>query len=190
MRRTLAIALALVAMPLAAPAQGFPDSAALLAAQRSAMAALASMDGVWRGPAWTLLPSGEKREMTQTERIGPMLGGSIKVIEGRSYSADGSSGFNAFAIVAFDPASKRYTLHSHAQGHAGTFSLTPTATGYAWEIPAGPATIRYTVTITGNDWVEVGDRVMPDKEPQRFFEMRLKRIGDTTWPAGDPVAPK
>ena len=43
------------------------------------------MDGTWRGPAWTLLPSGEKHELTQTERVGSMLDGSIKVIEGRGY---------------------------------------------------------------------------------------------------------
>lgn len=33
--------------------QGRPDPAALLAAQKEAMAPLAFMDGVWRGPAWT-----------------------------------------------------------------------------------------------------------------------------------------
>src|SRR5262245_24759201 len=69
----------------AASAQGRPDPAALLAAQREAMAPLAFMDGVWRGPAWTILPSGEKHNVTQTERIGPFLDGSVKVIEGRGY---------------------------------------------------------------------------------------------------------
>ena len=39
------------------------------------------MDGVWRGPSWTILPSGEKHVGTQTERIGPFLDGSVKVIE-------------------------------------------------------------------------------------------------------------
>ena len=47
-----------------AVAQGRPDSQALLAAQRKALARLAFMDGVWRGPAWTGLPSGEKRAVT------------------------------------------------------------------------------------------------------------------------------
>src|SRR5947207_14169157 len=60
----------------AASAQGRPDAAALIAAQREAMEPLAYMDGVWRGPAKTTLPSGETRAVTQTERIGPVLGGS------------------------------------------------------------------------------------------------------------------
>jgi len=52
-----------------------PDPATQIAAQREAMAPLAFMDGVWRGPAWTILPSGEKHNITQTERIGPFLDG-------------------------------------------------------------------------------------------------------------------
>src|SRR5215831_587277 len=63
-------------------AQGPPDPAATIAAQRDALRVFASLDGVWRGPAWTLLPSGEKHTVTQTERIGPFLDGSVKVVEG------------------------------------------------------------------------------------------------------------
>ena len=84
-----------------ASAQGRPDSAALIAAQRDAMARFSYMDGVWRGPAWTILPSGEKHNVTQTERIGPFLDGSVKVIEGRGYGADGKVSFNAFGIISF-----------------------------------------------------------------------------------------
>ena len=77
-----------------------------------------------------------------------------------------------------------------AQGFHGDFVITPTADGYVWEIPAGPTTIRYTAVIKDGKWREVGDRIMPDKEPARFFEMNLKRVGDTTWPAGGAIPPK
>ena len=60
--------------PPSALAQRPPDPAALLAAQSDSMLRLAFMDGAWRGTARTLLPSGEKREVTQTERVGPFLG--------------------------------------------------------------------------------------------------------------------
>jgi hypothetical protein len=75
-------------------------------------------------------------------------------------------------------------------GQVGDFPLTPTADGYFWEIPAGPMTIRYTCTIKEATWHEVGDRIVAGKEPVRFFEMTLKRIGDTTWPAGGSIPPK
>ena len=177
-------------LPAMALAQGRPDAAAVIAAQREAMGKLAFMDGVWRGPASTLRPSGEKHEVTQTERIGPFLGGSIKVIEGRGYDAEGKVTFNAFGIVSFDPAKSAYTMHSHAMGSVGDFALTPKADGFVWEIPAGPMTIRYTATVTDSTWREVGDRVLPGKEPARFFEMNLKRVGDTDWPAAGAIPMK
>jgi hypothetical protein len=40
-----------------------------------------------------------------------------------------------------------------------------------WSIPAGPATIRYTAVIRNGVRKKVGDRVMPGKDPVRFFEM-------------------
>jgi len=170
--------------------QGRQDPVTLIAAQREAMQRLAVMDGVWRGPAWTILPSGEKHTITQTERIGPFLDGSVKVIEGRGYDPDGKVTFNAFGTISYNPATRVYTLHSYAQGQVGDFVLTPTADGYVWEIPAGSMTIRYTAVSKDGAWREVGDRIMPGKEPVRFFEMNLKRIGDTNWPAGGAVSPK
>ena len=172
----------------AALAQVPGDPAPLLAAQREAMKPLAAMDGVWRGPAWTMLPSGEKRTVVQTERIGPFLGGTVKVMEGRGYRDDGSVGFNALGIVSYDPAKKAYNLHSYALGHSGDFAFRPTADGYTWEIPQGPnARIRYTATIKDDTLTEVGDRIVEGREPLRFFEMKLKRVGDSDWPETRPV---
>ena len=167
-----------------------PDPATIISAQREAMKAFAAMDGVWRGPAWTILPSGQKHNITQTERIGPFLDGSIKVIEGRGYNEDGTVGFNAFGIISYNPATKVYTIHSHAQGMVGDFVITPTADGYTWEIPAGPMTIHYTAVIKDGTLKEVGDRIMPGKDPVRFFEMNLKRVGDTDWPGAGAVPAK
>ena len=171
-------------------AQGRPNPAVLIAAQREAMAVFAAMDGVWRGPAWTILPSGEKHSITQTERIGPFLDGSVKVIEGRGYDAEGKVSFNAFGTISYNATTRAYTLHSHAMGNVGDFAITPTANGYVWEIPAGPMTIRYTAMIKGDNFREVGDQIQPGKEPVRFFEMTLKRIGDTKWPAEGAVSQK
>jgi len=170
--------------------QGRQDPATLIAAQRDALQRFAILDGVWRGPAWTILPSGEKRTVTQTERIGPFLDGSVRVIEGRGYDADGRVTFNAFGTISYNPGTRVYTLHSYAQGQVGDFVFTPTADGYVWEIPAGPMTIRYTAVIKDGTLKEVGDRIVPDKEPVRFFEMNLKRIGDTNWPAAGAISPK
>jgi hypothetical protein len=165
-----------------------PDPTATIAAQKEAMSKLAMMDGVWRGRAATTLPNGQKHEITQTERVGPFLDGSLKIVEGRGYSDDGKVSFNALGVMSYDVAKKAYSTQNYAMGHAGTFPLTVTADGFIWEIAAGPATIRYTATFKDNTWREVGDRIEPGKEPVRFFEMSLKRVGDSSWPAAGAIS--
>lgn len=178
------------ALSSVASAQTPANPAALMAEQKTALEKFARMDGVWRGPAWTILPSGEKHNITQTERIGPFLDGSIKVIEGRGYEADGRVSFNAFGVISYSAETKGYRMRSHAQGRYGDFAIVPTDDGYMWEVPAGPMTIRYTAVIKDGVLKEVGDRIMPGKEPVRFFEMTLNRIGNTDWPAGNAVPAK
>jgi len=186
--RLRALTLALLVLPLAPAAAQSADPQAI-AAEREAMARFSWMDGIWRGPATTQSPSGP-HSVTQTERIGPMLGGDIVVIEGRGYNADGSTGFNAFGIISFDPRAQKYELRSYAQGQAGTFELKLTDDGGVWEVPAGPdAIIRFTTTVRDRRWREVGEYIARGKPPVQTFEMNLTRVGDTDWPLTSPISP-
>ena len=183
-----AAALVLSLLPLAEANAQVADPA-MITAEQQAIAKFAWMDGTWRGPATTKTPSGD-HEVMQTERIGSMLGGTLKVIEGKGFNADGSTGFNAFAVISFDPGTKKYTFRSYAQGRVGTFAIAPQGTGYVWEIPAGGMTIRYTATVENGLWREVGDRIVPGQPAQRFFEMTLTRVADTKWPSTGGLGPK
>jgi len=185
-----ALALGIAAEATHGSAQERPDPAAILAAQRAAMATFAFMDGAWRGPATTVLPSGDKHTITQTERIGPFLDGAVKMIEGRGYEPDGRTSFNALGIISYNVAAKSWSMRSYAMGFAGDFPVQRTADGFSWEIPAGPATIRYSAIVRDGVWHEVGDRVAAGQPPVRFFEMKLTRVGDSDWPAAGAVAPK
>jgi hypothetical protein len=156
--------------------------------QRQAMQALSWMDGEWVGEA-TLFMGPNRQAHPHTERIGPMLGGSIKVIEGRSVGPDGAVGFNAFAVVSWDDAEDRYVMRSYANGQAADFPLEARADGFSWTIPNRGGEVRYVTTFKDGEWVEVGDFVMPGREPMRVIELRLRRRGDTSWPAADPVVP-
>jgi hypothetical protein len=189
MRVRLILAAALMASPVtmlaaqSAPA-GAPvsrDPAAMVKAEAEAMARLKFMDGAWRGPAVTQTRGGERR-VTQTERIGPMLGGTIKVIEGRGFSDGQNVGFNAFGVVSYDPQKQAYEFRSYAQGYAGTFPFEATPTGYVWSTPAAGGSVRYTATITATTWNEVGDLIVEGQPTRRIFEMNLKRIGNSDWP--------
>ena len=188
--RPVFVATMIAVSSLPALAQTPPDPRALIAEQRTALTKFARMDGVWRGPGWTILPSSEKHSITQTERVGLFLDGSIRVVEGRGYEPDGRVGFNAFGVISYSSETKAYRFRSYAQGRYGEFAIVPTDDGYVWELPLGSMTIRYTATITDGTFKEVGDRIVSGKEPVRMFEMTLTRVGDTDWPTGIPVPPK
>jgi hypothetical protein len=167
-----------------------PATQTLIAAQKAAMAKVSMLDGQWRGPASMTLPDGTAHKFTQTERIGPMQDGSLRVIEGRSYDDNRRIVFNAFAVISFDPASQDCTMHSHAQGRSGDFKFTPTADGYHWKIPAGPTTMRYTAVIKDGHFSETGERIVPAQLPVKFFNMELTRLADSAWPGANLVQPK
>lgn len=181
----------LAPMAMAAPvmAQGAYDPAPRIAAQKEAMRAFDFLDGEWRGPAKTQLTDGSWHTITQTERVGSLLDGTVKVIEGRGYEADGGVSFNAFAVISYDPDRKAYSMRSYAAGRAGDYAIAPTAAGFTWDIPAGPnMTIHYEATVKDGVWTEVGTRVFKGGgEPVKFIELSVTRLGDTAWPAGGVV---
>lgn len=185
-----AISCALALAPPASSAAGAPASAPLLAAQRQAMQALGAFDGTWRGRARIVLPDGKEVVITQTERVGSFLGETVKVIEGRGYAEDGSSPFNAFAVISYSPQSGKYNFRSYAQGYSGDFPLELRPDGFSWSIKAGPATLRYTATVKDGLWTEIGERITEGQAPVKTFEMSLRRIGNTDWPAAGAVPAK
>ena len=170
------------------------DTGAVFEAQRAAMLPLAMLDGTWRGTSTYYRPGGGTFVSPHTERIGPFLDGTVKVIEGRSYKPDGSVAFNAFAILSFDPATRAYNFRSYAMGHANDFPFQATPDGFTWETSrdteAGTVTTRYTTVIEDGTWHEVGERHVPGKPPVRFLELNLKRVGDTDWPAAGAIGPE
>lgn len=190
MIRTVLVASAAAVLLSAAVATAqVPAQPAGTEAQRQAVSALDFMDGEWRGEA-VVNHGGGPITLTQTERVGSMLGGSIKVIEGRGYAADGSTQFNAMAVVSWNEREGRYGFRSWANGFTGDYKFERTEDGFRWEVPAGPnARIVYVATIKNGVWHEVGDYVAEGQPPRRMIEMRLRRLGDSGWPTGGAVDP-
>jgi hypothetical protein len=129
--------------------------------------------------------------ITQTERIGPFLGDSVRVIEGRGYDARGESVFNAFGIISYDPVRRAFSIRTYAMGYAGDYPLTVRPDGFSWSHPVGTGvTMHYNATISGDEWHEVGERVTNGGAPVRTAELRLRRIGPSEWPQAGAVAPR
>ena len=80
MFRTVLAGAALLA--LAPPAMAQDANGPAIAEQQAAMKRFAWMQGAWRGPARGVNRSGPY-SVTQTERIGPFLSGTVIVMEGR-----------------------------------------------------------------------------------------------------------
>ena len=181
------VAVILIGAPAAAQVPVQPAGSAV---QREAVGALDVLDGEWRGQAIVHGPGGAET-LTQTERVGSLLGGSIKVIEGRGYAADGSTVFNAMAVLSWDEREGRYRFRSWANGFSGDYRFERTEDGFRWETPAGPnARIEYVATIRDGTWHEVGTYIAEGQPPRPMIDMRLTRIGDTDWPAGGAVEPR
>jgi hypothetical protein len=192
--RALLLHIVVVAGLLAAtPASAQPgyDPSARIAAQKEAMKALAMLDGEWRGQAKSLRQDGGWHEMTQVERVGTILDGTVRVVEGRGYEADGSLSFNAFAVISYDPDTKVYSMRSYSGGRAGDFPIVPTQDGFTWDIQAGPnMKIEYVATVKDGQWTEIGTRVSKDGPPVQFIAFTVTRLGDSVWPAAGIVPPK
>lgn len=184
-RFCLLVAFAISSAP--ALAQAPLDRTTTVAAQREAMARLAFMDGAWRGPSWTVTTKG-RLDLILTERIGTLLGGTLRVLNGLGYRADGSFGYQALGVIAYDPRTRSYSLTAWSMGSARVFPLEVTEDGFRWETTAADGTsIRYRALIRAGEWHEVGERVSASGAVTRVTEIRMRRIGDSAWPAGSPV---
>ncbi|HPI50483.1 MAG TPA: hypothetical protein PLH23_19585 [Hyphomonadaceae bacterium] len=194
MLKSLALAVALLAAPVVMTPQSFaqgPNNEARMSAQREAMKALAMLDGEWRGPAKSLRYDGNWHPMLQAERVGTMLDGTVRVLEGRGYEESGELSFGAFAVISYNPDTQAYAMRSYSGGRVGDFPIVPTATGFTWEIQAGPdMKIAYEAIVKDGVWTETGTRIPKSGEPVKFIEFSVTRLRDTAWPAAGAVQPK
>lgn len=146
--------------------------------------------GEWVGTAKGTDANQQPYEVVQTERVGPLLGGKITLIEGRGYDASGATLFNAFAVVSKNAQSGELEFRSYTGDYAGTYPFERTAEGFKWSLPAGPsAKMVYTAVVSGDSWEQVGEYVPDSGAPVKVFEMSLKRTGASSWPASGRVVP-
>jgi hypothetical protein len=169
------------------PAAAQAPNGALQAKQQAAMKALAFLDGEWAGPAEAHERTGTFK-MTQTERVGTLLDGTVRLVEGRAFDGKGKTVFNAFAVISYEVPRSRYVITSYASGYTTTTEMKVKPDGFEWEVPAGPgAKMQFSAVVKNGTWTEVGDYVGPDGAKKRTFQMTVKRRGNSKWPAGTLV---
>lgn len=185
----LAAGAALAASAIPAQAQMRTDPA-VIAEQKAAIAKLDKLRGEWRGTA-TITGPGGTLKLVQTERAGPMLDGTVMVVEGRGTDEAGKLVFNAFAVISYDAANDQYAMTSWTDGRSGKFPFAVTDKGFDWSVPLpNGATIQYSATLADGKWVEVGSYVGQGMPPVEFAKLDVQRIGDSDWPATGFVPPQ
>jgi hypothetical protein len=158
MIRVFMLVMLLVAIPVAAQTPTRD-----VEAQRTAMAALSPLRGLWLGQGERILPSGERYRFTQTMRVEPRATGLILTIEGQSLrhgASDTKPGGGSFAVVTFDDRSKAYVLRSFGFGEMVEAKAELLAADrFRWTVAAGPAQLRFTIDLSvPGQWRELGER--------------------------------
>jgi hypothetical protein len=165
--------------------------AQMIAAQKAAIAKLSALDGVWRGTGSMIDHPGQTPwHMTDTVRVGSALDGTVKLIELKDYLADGTVGFHALNTISYDPQKRVYVMTARGGGRSGNFSFRLTQDGYVWVIGSEARGLRYTGTIKGDTWNELGQTVAPGHDPVQMSQFTVRRIGSTDWPDGGAVPPR
>lgn len=184
-RLAAALALAIVAfLPVPSSAQNERPAAQQhrgpdVAAQRAAMERLSGMIGEWRGEANVTFPSA--MTVHQNERIESDMNGLLLVIHGNGYAtADRSSApiFNAFGVISYDDARQVYEFRVYNDGRAATAEARFLDDGrLQWVMNFAPVIIRYTITLEGDAWNEIGEMSRNnDATWTQTIEMNLQRV--------------
>jgi len=108
----------------------------LLAREKAATTdVLKVFDGIWVGTAEAVAPDGTTHRFEQMERIGPMLAGEIRVMEGKARDPKGKTLHNAFTV--FSVTKDGIEMRSWTPGRAGSRIIELTKEGYNWRTSIG-----------------------------------------------------
>jgi hypothetical protein len=148
-------------------------------AQAKAMQACAFLTGHWSGQGWISMGPGQRYTFHETESVEPRLGGLVLLLEGTGTDPAGKITHGAVTVVSFDADEKRYHFRAYEQmGHYTDAIAQCHDNTLVWTLEAGPAKIRYTISITPQgQWHEVGVVSPPGAPEQQIFEMTLDRNG-------------
>ena len=140
-----------------------------IAAQREAMARLAFMDGVWRGPAWTLTPGGPPRagpdraDRPVPRRLGPGDRGARLCGRRRGRLQRVRRGL----LRSRQPRLQPDLLGARAIRRPSRSRITDDRLSSGRRRPGPGAMIRYTATIRDGSWHEIGERIAGGAPPVR-----------------------
>jgi len=141
------------------------------------MSEAAHLLGIWVGSGEALV-QGTLRSFTQTETVTPHLDGELLTIEGVGHDPDDATRRThlAFAVLSYDVEQQRYQWRAYSAGHWADTELRLTPQGFSWTLATRPGLVtRYTASIDGDLWEEVGQKSQNSAPWSTIMTMRLHR---------------
>lgn len=180
--RNAVVLLSVVSFSVAALAQDRPERPPAPDLKSSP---IAKFVGEWEGEAVQMMPGGGSHTARVHERAQWKLGGAALMIEGRGTIKDEETGketvvHEAFGVIRYDPVTKGLRFHAFRANEPAVDSpLEILDNGdIRWSLSPAPGhTMRFTITLTSDTWVEIGE-YSPDegKTWMPMIRMNLKRI--------------
>ena len=140
----------------------------------------AFMVGRWAGPAWFMTPNGERQAAYQTERVQPMLDGTILLIEGtgREGGPDGEIVFQAVGILSHDADTGLYYLDAFRDGRHVRAEIISVENGAEWGFEADGRQIHNVMRLEDGRWHETGTVILGSGQSIPVVEFTLERVSD------------
>lgn len=133
--------------------------------------------GRWKGSGWSVSAAGTRTEFTLEERVQRKVGGTVLLVDGRGTTADGTVTHDGLVVLSYDAKSRAYRWQGHEIGRDPiNVEVKPIDGGLTWSLPAGGATVRFTIRFDATRWQETGEVSTDGATWNRFMEMTLKRV--------------
>lgn len=140
------------------------------------MKKLEPLTGQWKGTASYRMGPGEPQQVQQHEQIEFKLEGAVLQIEGLGKAGDRIV-HHALAIINFNTQENKFNFRSYLHdGRMTDAYFEVTAPGkYAWGFTVPQGKMRYTITISGNTWTEIGEFSADGNNWMNFIQMNLTK---------------
>lgn len=143
---------------------------------RKAMSQLAYLSGDWEGTATVMRPNGAL-QVAQTEHVEWKLNGLVLSIEGTGKMTTGETGFQAFAVLYFDPIDQQYKMRSFVKEGYSTQAyfkiLSPNNFEWGFDVPTGKTRYHIVLDEAARTWRETGEYSADGQTWMKFIEMNL-----------------
>jgi len=154
------------------------------AANREAMKKVAFLAGKWTGEVRFQIGKDAAKTIQQTEDIRFRLNGVVLLIEGTGVGKLPRSDkegvvFNALATMSYDTEAKKFLMRAYTMdGGMVDPDVTVSDSGIVWQFapPKSKVQVRFTITVTGDTWVETGETSFDGKTWNKYLDMKLKRV--------------